>query len=198
MPKVIPEIRDQFIAAARQRLLFSEEHDLTIREIAEDCRTGLGTVYNYFPSKDELIAEVLFEDWQSLWEDVQKRLPESSHPMQDIEMIYDALCQFVRKYYPTMETYTTVAKSMGDIRRYHPAMIEQIAGVINESLKRYALSVEPYTDIVLAEMLLGIAIHKKEQFEQIRPILCRILGVNASGAGGIRNQTMPGRRTGAF
>ena len=87
MPKIIPEIREQFIAAARQRILYSQQHDLTIREISEDCRTGLGTVYNYFPSKDELIAEVLFEDWQTLWEEVQKKLEDSESPMQDIELI---------------------------------------------------------------------------------------------------------------
>ena len=188
MPKVIPEIREQFIAAARQRILYSQQHDLTIREISEDCRTGLGTVYNYFPSKDELIAEVLFEDWQTLWEEVQKKLEDSESPMQDIELIYDALCTFMRKYYPTMEIYTSIAKSVGDVRSYHPAMIEQISGVISHTLMRYALSVEPYTDIVLAEILLGIAIHKSEQFEQICPIICRILGVERSSAGDGRTQ----------
>ena len=188
MPKVIPEIREQFIAAARQRILYSQQHDLTIREISEDCRTGLGTVYNYFPSKDELIAEVLFEDWQTLWEEVQKKLEDSESPMQDIELIYDALCTFMRKYYPTMEIYTSIAKSVGDVRSYHPAMIEQISGVISHTLRRYALSVEPYTDIVLAEILLGIAIHKSEQFEQICPIICRILGVERSSAGDGRTQ----------
>ena len=66
MPKIIPEIQEQFLAAARQRIVYSEEHDLTIRQIARDCRTGVGTVYNYFPSKDALIAGVLSEDWQRI------------------------------------------------------------------------------------------------------------------------------------
>ena len=105
---------------------------------------------------------------------VNKLLGTADLTMQDIELIYDALCTFMRKYYPTMEIYTSIAKSVGDVRSYHPAMIEQISGVISHTLMRYALSVEPYTDIVLAEILLGIAIHKSEQFEQICPA-CTLL-----------------------
>ena len=63
MPKIIPELREALIHAAKERILTSDSHDITIREIASDCNTAVGTVYNYFSSKDELLAAVMLEDW---------------------------------------------------------------------------------------------------------------------------------------
>ena len=59
MPKIIPELRERFVAAARRQMLDGEDHDVTIRQVARDCRTAVGTVYNYFPSKEALLEELL-------------------------------------------------------------------------------------------------------------------------------------------
>ena len=64
MPKLIPELRERIIAAAKVRVLQSEDHDFTTRQIAEDCGIAAGTVYNYFHNKEELLANVMLEDWK--------------------------------------------------------------------------------------------------------------------------------------
>jgi AcrR family transcriptional regulator len=37
---------------------------VSIRRVAEECGVASGTVYHYYPSKDELLADVLTEFWQ--------------------------------------------------------------------------------------------------------------------------------------
>ena len=52
MPKKIAELREKMIAYARQALLQEGTPALTVRSTASACGVAVGTVYNYFPSKE--------------------------------------------------------------------------------------------------------------------------------------------------
>ena len=56
MPKIIPELRDKLLLAARKRLVQDESHDFSTRQLAADCGIAAGTVFNYFPTKESLLA----------------------------------------------------------------------------------------------------------------------------------------------
>lgn len=59
MPKKIAELREKMIAYARQALLQEGTSALTVRSTASACGVAVGTVYNYFPSKESLIEAVI-------------------------------------------------------------------------------------------------------------------------------------------
>ena len=64
MPKKLDKIKERALEEARQ-ILFQEGYlSLTVRRVAQALQIGVGTIYNYFPSKDHLIAGVMLEDWQ--------------------------------------------------------------------------------------------------------------------------------------
>lgn len=69
MPKKIAELREKMIAYARQALLQEGTSALTVRSTASACGVAVGTVYNYFPSKEGLIEAVILADWERscLW-----------------------------------------------------------------------------------------------------------------------------------
>ena len=69
MPKVIDNIRGRAISEAREILIRDGYAALTIRGIARKLEIGVGTIYNYFPSKEYLAAGVMLEDWQELTKD---------------------------------------------------------------------------------------------------------------------------------
>ena len=56
MPKVIPEVREKLLTTVRNRLLKDGPDAVSLRSIAKECGIAVGTVYNYFPNKDMLIA----------------------------------------------------------------------------------------------------------------------------------------------
>ena len=64
MPKIIENIRRQLLDTARAQIIRNGYEKTTIRSVAGECGVGVGTVYNYFPSKDMLIATFMLEDWQ--------------------------------------------------------------------------------------------------------------------------------------
>lgn len=55
---MLPGGRAPGVRATRKTAL-SPQRDATIREVATDCHTAVGTVYNYFPSKEALLATAL-------------------------------------------------------------------------------------------------------------------------------------------
>ena len=64
MPKIIENVRGQLVAEARRQVAAYGYTSTTIRSVAKACGVGTGTVYNYFPSKDMLIAAFMLEDWK--------------------------------------------------------------------------------------------------------------------------------------
>lgn len=47
--------RDQIILATRDLVFEQGLHDVTISQVAQRAQVGMGTIYNYFPSKEDLM-----------------------------------------------------------------------------------------------------------------------------------------------
>ena len=65
MPKKIENVRELLLKEGIRILEEEGYSQFTVRSVAKACGLGLGTVYNYFPSKDALIATHLLEDWRT-------------------------------------------------------------------------------------------------------------------------------------
>ena len=64
MPKIITNVREQLLTEAKRQIVETGYASTTIRSVASACNLGVGTVYNYFKSKDMLIASFMVDDWQ--------------------------------------------------------------------------------------------------------------------------------------
>jgi AcrR family transcriptional regulator len=64
MPKKLENVRELLLLEARRQAEENGYGAVTVRSVAKECGIGLGTVYNYFPSKDMLIASFILEDWE--------------------------------------------------------------------------------------------------------------------------------------
>ena len=80
MPKIIENLRARLMEEAKRQIAESGYAFMTMRSVAKGCGVGVGTVYNYFPSKERLIATHLLEDWQSCLEAIQTVADHSEDP----------------------------------------------------------------------------------------------------------------------
>ena len=96
MPKIIENIKEQIIEEAKRQLFENGYSQTTIRSVATACGIGVGTMYNYFSSKDMLISSFMLEDWKNCT--LQMKKLKTSEPLIFLEGIHDYLKVFIDKY----------------------------------------------------------------------------------------------------
>lgn len=95
MPKIIENVRQLLLDEARKQIEEKGYSGLTMRSVAGACGIAVGTAYNYFESKDVLVASFMVSDWQVCLEKM-KAGEMSAH--ERLEHIYNCLCEFGREH----------------------------------------------------------------------------------------------------
>ena len=174
MPKIIPELRESLIRAARKSLLESESHDISMRELAGECGTAVGTVYNYFPSKEALIAEAMMSDWLECVRRMREDARAKDRPLDAIRATVSALRRFTSGYAPVWKKHADERRSLLSLESRHNQVIAEISEAVRETLVRFGLLYDRYLPEVVAELVL-LAGRTENGFERIAPVLERIL-----------------------
>lgn len=88
MPKIIEDPTSVILEEAR-KILFSEGYEgLNMRIIAKNCGIATGTIYNYFPKKDDLIAQMMMTHWNNYFLLIDKIDEETSDIYEKLNCIY--------------------------------------------------------------------------------------------------------------
>lgn len=96
MPKIIEGVRARLLNEAKRQIATLGYARTTIRSVATACGLGVGTVYNYFPSKDMLIASFMVEDWNEAVSKIKSTSTEC--PRTYLSCAYEMLCEFSAKH----------------------------------------------------------------------------------------------------
>ena len=96
MPKIIENVREQLLTEAKHQIIENGYAKTTIRSVASACGLGVGTVYNYFKSKDVLIASFMVDDWKQCLEKMKQESSENAEKF--FRCIYSSLVEFTEKH----------------------------------------------------------------------------------------------------
>lgn len=148
MPKIIENLESRLIEEAKKQIEESGYDAVTIRSIATACGVGVGTVYNYFPSKEDLVAKHLLDDWKQCITSIRAVSNCSDEPRPVALCIYDQLLSFSRRHLAIFRGETAAASFAGSFSRYHSMLRTQLA----EPLRKFCKS--DFAADFLAEALL--------------------------------------------
>lgn len=171
MPKVIPGLKERIIASARKRILESENHDFSTRELAEDCGVAAGTIYNYFRTREELLTSVMMEDWEDCIMTMEKLAERADGPDDGLRQMEDQLRRFTEKFRPVWQGHA--APSPGG--EFHHRLIAQIEKPLSRLAERFDLSQDPEELKVATEILLAVSLQEKETLERVLPVMRKIM-----------------------
>lgn len=128
MPKIIENLRDQLLREARRQIAERGYTGTTIRSVAAACGVGVGTVYNYFPSKEMLIAAFMMEEWQKQL-DAMAALPKDQ-PEALLRGVYEALCSYAEGHRDLFSDAGAAKAVTPGFAPRHRMLREQLTGFI--------------------------------------------------------------------
>jgi len=164
MPKIIENLERRLIEEAKKQIEESGYGAMTIRSVAKACGVGVGTVYNYFVSKETLVATYLLEDWRQCVSAIRAVAACSDVPRPVVLSIYDQLVSFSRCHHAVFRDETAADSFSGSFGKYHQLLRSQLA----EPLRKFCGS--DFTAEFLAEALLTWTMAGKT-FDEIYGIL---------------------------
>jgi AcrR family transcriptional regulator len=98
MPKVIANAKENILEAAKNMLIEQGYNTLNMRDIAKESNVGLGTVYNYFKSKKEIVREIVLIDWTKCLNSMDEFCSEQQDVMSGLRLVFSELKRFVDIY----------------------------------------------------------------------------------------------------
>lgn len=169
MPKIIENVREQLLAVAKKQIEERGYANTTIRSVAGECGLAVGTVYNYFKSKDMLIATFVVEAWNLYLSDIRRALP--SDPEAALRTIYNTLIDFSEQH-ASLFRDPDAAKVYAEVfSERHKTLRSQIAEII---LPLCPADSGKFTAEFVAESLLTWTVAGKD-FDSIFNVLKKIL-----------------------
>ena len=173
MPQALPDIREKLLHAARIHMCSDPPETFTMRSIAKECGAALGTAYNYFSSKEQLMASVMLADWQICCKDMEQASADADNALAALEDIFLALRRFAMIYEPTWQQYESQPNAISQIHRHHGQLMEQIETPIRETLNRFGCMEDVNLPMILSELLLSFC-RREDGFSLLMPTLKKI------------------------
>lgn len=131
MPKIIEDLKTKILIEAKRQIFTYGYINTTIRSVSKECGIAAGTIYNYYPSKDYLIAAFILEDWMALLEEL-KGITNQHNSVQAIKGIYLKLMVF-NSYYEPLFREEGAKKSMSSVNdKWHKVLRMQLAEIIKD------------------------------------------------------------------
>ena len=119
MPKIIENLELKLTEEARKQIDKSGYSGVTIRSIAKACGVGTGTVYNYFPSKDALLATYLLSDWNICIATIADMSNRSDSPEPVVYCIYNKLKDFSERHCNIFRDNAAISNFKASVSNYH-------------------------------------------------------------------------------
>ncbi len=169
MPKVIEKVREQLLEEVRRQLTEQGYAKTTIRSVAGACNLGVGTVYNYFESKEMLIATVVAEDWKNCMENFNYS---PTNIKETLKHLYDMLQTFTEQHKTLFSDPEAMKKFASSFSHRHGILRNQIAQILLPFCK--AKQDPEFLSQFIAEALLTWFV-AKVPFEKLYTILENLL-----------------------
>ena len=162
MPKIIANVREQIIEVAKRQIEELGYENTTIRSVAKGCGIAVGTVYNYFSSKDMLIATFILSDWVACMESISHQPKESRKNF--LAFIHISLLKFAEKHSAIFTNKEAAKVFNAAFHERHKQIREQLADLIN------SITADRFTAEFVAEALLCWTMAGKS-FDEIYELL---------------------------
>lgn len=176
MPKRIQDVRGSAIRETRKEMREHGMLSVTMRSVAAACGIGLGTLYNYFSSKDMLVASAMLEDWQGCLKAVEQKARSATELRQIYTAIYEQIMVFTDLYSNEWNEYRPSNQTEAFLMEKHKQLIGQLTDLMAPEVMRITGDGQELYCRAAVELILLKCKHVgRDGFEEIMPVLEKLL-----------------------
>ena len=120
-----------------QKILYNEGYsNISIRRLARECNIAVGTIYNYFPSKNDLIVEMMTNFWEGYFDNIDSILNEREDFYENLRNIFEQLSKFIKKFravWLNSDIYSSSVEIESGFKR-HDIYIDKLIRIVEKML----------------------------------------------------------------
>ena len=170
MPKIIVGVRESILENTKRQLFEEGYANISLRKIANNCHIAVGTIYNYFPDKETILANILLEDWLLLLEDIDQTCHTSHSLIDGIFYVYKAIESYSLKY---QKLFEEASGPMQMIQTRHKLLIQQLVQKLEILFSTLSKDTHGLLN-VLAECILTCAIQESITDDEFKALLYQL------------------------
>lgn len=167
MPKIIENLPQKLAEEAKRQIREVGYEAMTIRSVAQKCQVGVGTVYNYYPSKEALVAAFMLEDWKGCIASIEASAETAQEVTPILREIHRCLGDYVRRHQSIFQDKGAAASVSGISGHYHALLRSQLATPIRPFCQ------DDFTADFVAEAMLTWTVAGKE-FDSLNEVVKRL------------------------
>lgn len=178
--------REEILEASRGMLREKGWSAIHMRSVAARCGVAVGSLYNYFSSKTELMAATVESVWQEIVH-MPEALPEEERFCWCVQWLYDSMREGSRRY-PGFLTLHAMGFTTGEGKVEGRRMMEHIQrclrdsmcrvlredGQVNQAVFDSRLTREGFVELVFS-MLLSTLLREEDSCEPLLAVIRRVL-----------------------
>lgn len=127
MPKIIENLEERLMEEARLQAEKNGYSAVTVRSVAEACGVGVGTVYNYYPSKDALLAAFLLKDWKDCIVRMTQAGEAAASPEEGLQAVWLELRAYLEEHAYIFHDAGAVSGFGSSVGKYHSLLRQQLS-----------------------------------------------------------------------
>jgi hypothetical protein len=166
MPKIIEDIKENILIETRRQIQEYGYSKVTIRSIASALSVGVGTIYNYYSSKDMIVATFMVNDWIKCLDEIKNMVNSSSD---NIKIIYDKFNQFISEHSMLFHDELAEKNYALTANKWHKVLTKQIADIIIVECENSSVDDKEFLSLYIAESLISWSLEGR-QYSELSPI----------------------------
>ncbi len=174
MPKAIEDLRRTILREARPILLEQGYEQLTVRSVARVCDVAVGTIYRYFDSKDDLVAEIVAADWKLAMKRMQQHTDSICSPIEGLRVITACIRDFISVYALAWMQYRMIYRVSTTLTKRHEQLVQSICSIVHPMMLRFDPQYDPVLSDFLSRTILAAAAESSQTFDELLPVLKRL------------------------
>ncbi len=174
MPKIIENVRGKLLDEARRQIEENGYKETTVRSVAAALSIGLGTLYNYFESKDMLVASFMLEDWSESMAEMRESIDCCADSYEKLRLIYEGLRAFSEKHKKLFSDPSAKKTFAHTMQERHPLLISQISSIILPIVSASDIEDKKLLADFLAESILTWSASGRE-YAELSPVFAKLI-----------------------